>query len=245
MSRVQKITLDTRYSINSSTDTPVWLLNSNSQVDQLTGFQCGNFCGVNSIYNIDSRNNKISLYEHLNTTGSTRVLTIPEGEYTIDTLQTELLTQLNGTSGSYNVTSGNLDHRMVFSKTSGSFSFQSVPKDMYYELGLNSTQVGATIANSITAGSSYDLSGIKKINVVSSSFGLNYCDTPGNNFNTILSIPVQDAYGSAIYSPQQSDLMITSDARNVNNVSISLYDERYRYLSNMRDWSLDVFLQSN
>lgn len=236
-----KLTFDTRLSNNKSTSNPVFILDD--PFDEITGFQLGKFSGVNNVTNIRDTNNKIGLTTFTGTTGNTQILSIPVGNYTITTFK-EVLNETLNTSGSvFGVSLNTMSNVLSISNTNGAFSFSPVSNDVYYELGLKDTQLNTTTENCICL-DSYDLSGLKRVNVVSSDFGIKVCKTIGSNYNTILSIPIEDPYAGVITTPE-STVMLTTSVRNQTSFTFNLYDERMRILSGMKDWSCEVYVRTS
>jgi hypothetical protein len=227
--------------MNQNTTNPVWMLND--QIDDLVSFHTGKFIGVNTVTNIRDTNNKASVTVYSGTTPSTLTATVPVGNYTIDTFMPALQSALNTTGNTFLVTQGTLNTTMSISNgTQGAFKFNAVTNDVYYETGINSSQLNST-TSSLVCGSSYDLSGLKSINLVSSDFGVKACSRPGSNYNVVLSVPVDESYGSSLSTPE-SDTPITSDAQNLHTITLSVFDERMRPINQMKDWTLDVFVDT-
>ena len=237
---ITKLNIDTRYSNNNSTTTPMWLLPRT--IDEVNYVCPGKFVGVNTITNVRDTNNKVNVKTFTGTTGTSKVVSIPAGNYTIDTFKTAFETSLATTGNIFDVSLNTLSNTMTIASTSGAFAFQNVLNDAYYEIGMNVSQLNATTA-SLTCAETYDLSGLKTINVVSDSFGCNSSKKLNSNYNILCSIPVDDTYASMLYSPESTN-KISCDTKNLNMISTSIFDERMRPINDMRDWSMDIFIES-
>ena len=240
----RQIAFDTQFSANKNTTSPVWILPQ--PITALDSFSVRSFIGINSVYNIDQRNNKLSLVARAfgSTVSSTSLVTIPEGNYTVSRFTTELASLLTNTSvGTYTVTNNTTSNKLSISAgTSCSFAFTQVGGNCYYELGIRDTQLAST-HGSLTAADQYDFSGLKVINVVSPNFGGDSCQVAGCNTSLLASVPVTEPYNSVIVS-QQDAIPITSDAKAVSALSVQLLDERFRPLSNMKDWCLLLIVRT-
>ena len=89
---IKSLTFSTVVSDNNSKSSPAWYLDKAIQLSE--GYSIKSFQGVNTIYNINSRNNRISFNESV-TPGTVRTFTIPSGNYTISTFMVALKTGLD------------------------------------------------------------------------------------------------------------------------------------------------------
>lgn len=237
-----KITFDTSLSNNKSTSNPSFILER--PFDIINGFQVGKFVGINSITNIRDTNNKISLTTYNGTAANVCASTIPVGNYTIDSFTPVLLNTLNTASGStFGVSLNTMENVYIISNTNGSFCFNSVNNNVYYEIGIVDAQLNIP-SSKLIAGSSYDLSGLKQVNVVSSDFGVRCCQKIGSNLNTILSIPIEIPFNGVITSPE-SNVCLNTAVYNKSDFTFSLYDERNRPITGLKDWVLEVYIRTS
>lgn len=244
-STTTKVVLSTLLSANRSATYPTWLLQNS--IEQVDSYCFGGFSGLNTLYNIDSRNSKIYLTQRAtgSTTSSVSTITIPTANYT----STDIISQLNTSLSSqgtvsYSVTCNTTNNKITFSTgTSGSFAFLSGQSDLYYELGIQPDQLTSTTA-SLTGAQSFDFSGVKEIRVCSNAFGQNCNSLIGSNYSVLCSIPVAEAFNSVITAPSDQTF-VTSDATNVQTISCNLIDERNRTITdNVRDWSMSIFVRN-
>jgi hypothetical protein len=125
--------------------------------------------------------------------------------------------------------------------SSKAFKIVSATNDCYYELGFS---ISTAFATSQIASSIYDLSGIKLIHIVSSSFGTSNSFLVNKNYNIICSIPIDEAFlGVITYSPNTQ--FISSQIHELSAVSFSLLDERCRVLTMSKDWSISMYFKFN
>lgn len=237
---IHNLTFDTRLSNNKSLNAPLFFDN-NFNLDELLGFQVESLMFVNTIPNITSRNNKLSLIENGATTAT--LLTLQEGNYTIDTFKTMLENSLTASAGNtYSVGLNTMENLLSIATTltSASFVFGDTLNNVYYELGVENTG-----ANLITA--PYDLSGLKTLCVVSSDLSSGYVKTMGSNYNIILKVPVSNSYASTIHYQNNSSVFKSSDLKNVRSFGFTLYDERMRLLDEkyLKDWVLTLNLETS
>lgn len=237
---ITKFNLDTRYSINNSVSNPVWTIPK--QIDQITGYISGAFNGVNNITNIRDVNKNISVTTWSGTTGTTNILSIPEGNYTSSTFKDTLENTLATTGNTFIIDTNTMGNTFTISSSGGSFSLNNCLNDVYYELGVDATQLNHT-QNSLLCSNSFDLSGLKKIDIVSDSLGAASAKKLGSTYNVVLSIPVDSPYGGIIYTPE-SNIKVSTECYNFNNIALTLFDERMRPINKLSDWSFDLYVES-
>ena len=85
---IKSLTFSTITSDNNSKSTPGWYLDQPIQISE--GYCVKSFQGVNTVYNIDSRNNRFSFNESSYSSGTVRTFSIPDGNYTISTFMTAI-----------------------------------------------------------------------------------------------------------------------------------------------------------
>lgn len=221
----------------SNKSNPQFIL-SNS-IEDITGYCVTSFSGINSFYDIGLRNNQLQFIESP-TQGVIRTITIPSGNYTVDTAITALQLGFNtqGT-GSYTITKNPLLNRITISSNT-SFMLKSVMNDCYYEFGFenfdntfNTTHIGTN---------SYDFSGTKTLNVVSYSFGYGNNIVVNKSLNVIASIPLTSPYlGILNYTPYP--LFVNTQIPDLTVVEFLFVDERYRQITMDKDYSISIAIQ--
>jgi hypothetical protein len=210
-----------------------------SPVTVSEGYLLSQFIGINSVYNFDSRNNIFAFTE----ASTTLFAFIPTGNYTINTLITTLASILtsSGTT-TYTVTNNTLTNKITIS-AANSFKIIQVDKNCYYELGMLNSVFENPSQGYFTehiAPSSFDLSGLKQINVVSNSFGYGNCLAVNKNLNVIATIPVTVAYQGVISYSSPNSVFISSQIDSIQNVDFILYDSRFRELKLDRDFVITL-----
>ena len=255
-SNITKLVLDTQFAINNSKTDPVWSLNR--QIDLVEGYCISNFNGVNTLPNISDRNDKFSFIEGLTNTSGTlyttsNTITLPHGNYTIDSFIDMFNTQLNASAGNvYTLTNNTLENLLTLTlssvssgNTQNNFNIQQISNNIYYELSLTNQYLNTTLSQQITFPETYDLSGIQCLHLASSSFGYGYNKLAGNALNIVLSVPVDVAYMGQINFHNES-IFVSSDTNNLQTIQLNLYDDRLRKInSDMRDWNISLYIKSN
>jgi len=202
------------------------------------GFAISQFNSVHTVYNVSERNNNFSFIES-DTPGTTRTLTIPVGNYILSSYMSVLSTLLNSSgTNAYTVSNNALTNRISIIAATKTFKIVAVLKDTYNEAGFT---ISSAFALTQTASSTYDLSGLKTINICSNSFGVGNCITIGSNMNIIASIPITVSYlGVISYNPNVC--FISSQISEINAASFIFTDELYRTITLDKDYSLTVLL---
>lgn len=242
----RQLTFNTLSRNSGSITTPVYYLND-FPIDQLDGFRVNSVSFVNSIPNIDSRNNKLKVFSSTATSGIT--LTMSEGNYSIDTFKSTLQSTLNtGLSvGSFVVSLNTMTNLLTVTDTSGSFQFGDVQNNIYYELGSASTSGSWGTSGSSTISKPYDLSGVKILQIASSNLGTGYVKNAGSNVNYIFKLPLDNSFNSVVNYISPSPVFTSSDACGINNYQFMLYDERDRAIDSkyVIDWSITLDMQTS
>lgn len=234
MSLIKSITFNTI--VASDKSNPLFILQKS--IISSEGYAVQNFCGVNTIYTIDSRNNKFALSE--DDISSNISFSIPTGNYTLSTFITALQTALN-TNGTdtYTVTNNSLINKITISSTTKVFKIIDIANNCYYECGFG---LSSAYALSQIASNTFDFSGLKLIYITSNSLGYGQSLCCQKNLNVICSINVDTPYlGVITYSP--SPVFISSQISEINSIEFSMYDERFRQLTISNDWSLSLLFQ--
>ncbi len=206
----------------------------------VVGYFVNQMTAVNSVYVIDSRNNQIAFIESPveEEEPVTRVAVVPPGNYILNTFLTALgLAMTTAGTDTYTVTNDSLVNRLTI--TSGiEFIIVNVLNNCYYESGFVATTV---FANTAVGTSSFDLSGLKTIQLV--SFNFNGSSVVVNqNYTVLASIPVQAPYQGIIsYNP--NCVFVTCQTETLANIQFYLLDERFRPITLDKSWSCQLLLQ--
>ena len=234
---IKSLTFSTIASDNSNKSTPNYYLDQPIQISE--GYCVKSFQGVNTTYNIDSRNNKFSFNED-DTSGTVRTFTIPSGNYTITTFMAALKTGLDA-QGSvvYTVTNNTLTNIVTITGASKQFKILPIANDCYYEAGF---VVSTAFSISQTATQTFDMSGLKSINIVCNAFGSGNSVVVNKNLNVICSIPIEVGYlGVANYNP--NIVFIDSQINSISAFEFICVDEMYRSLTLQNNWSLTLLFE--
>lgn len=197
-------------------------------------------CIPNSFYTFDSRNNQFSFKEG---SGTVTTFSITPGNYTASTLISHLKTQLEANSENtrtYTLTYSSSTAKITYAVSASTFTILPIDNSCYYELGLQDSLSSA--AASITSGV-IDLSGVKVVNLVSSSFGGNVANVVGSQYNVFCSIPVNVSFLGILYY-QNSNEFVDVNLDNLYTASFTLMDERMRPLTNTQDFQITLQLKS-
>jgi hypothetical protein len=253
------VNFESEQSMNKSSIDPFFYMIE--PISSLSGYAIKNFVGVNNLYNVDERNNKLLINEYrfsiTDTTPtiatSSNLLTMTTGNYTITNYITALQDTLNfnGTNGNaYTITQNTTNNHLMIStsSTAENFILSSIGNSLYYNIGVSDSQLSTlnTLGNSsLTANNTYDLSGTKCLHVVSNDFGNRFSFQSTNNHNTILSIPLDESYMSVITAGQDSFITNTL-SQNISNFQFRLFDEKYRPIPNyFNDWFMSLYIETN
>jgi hypothetical protein len=229
------LTFSTCLSNNNSSSNPAFYFPS---LFNVSGYMVSSFTSVNTFYNIDSRNNNFSFTE---TGKSAVVITLPSGNYTITTIQTELVSLMNSatlSSGTYTTSVNSLTNILSITG-SVAFHITNTINNCYYELGLIPS---TTFALTVVGNKSFDLSGVSLIHLVSSSFG-DASKLVNNNYNIMASIPVEGSYLAPIQFTG-IPVFINCSLVQLSQCSFQLLDQRSRILNTVSDFSLSVILET-
>ena len=235
MSEIKSINLNTLYCSNqyqtNYLSNPSWILPES--IENINSFKLNDFTIPLSIYNIDNRNNILSLTQGTN---GPFIITIPSKNYTGLSIASSLTTALNSAGSGFNVnyqTDGS--NLLTIGSTSGSFKFNTVNtgNDIYYELGLKNSL--NTLTSSITSGS-IDMSGMNSLIIASNIGGATVI---GSNFKILASIPTQGVSLSISTYQNSSDDYINLNT-NLTEIQLRLYDQRFRTIIPNKDFSLTL-----
>jgi hypothetical protein len=235
MSSINKsLTFSTSASNNNNPSNPTFFINP--AVYNVEAYNITNFCGVNTTYTIDGRNSNFSFIENSITYNGF----LPSGNYTLSTFIVALGSAMTTASGVsvYTVTNNALTNVLTITSNNKTFKLLDTVNNCYYEAGFSvSTVLGLTQ----TGSSSFDLSGLKQIRIVSSDLGRNAICV-NSNYNVLACIDVSVPYLGVI-SHSGTNFFITANC-NLNTMSFLLLDERNRILNNLKDWSITFILQT-
>jgi len=227
---IKSLILNTSTNKNNSTT-----FNLINPITVSEGYLVSQFTGVNSVFNINERNNVFSFTEN-----STILYAIlPPGNYTITSLISALGPLISAASTvTYMVSVNSLTSKITISTAATQFRLVDSQNNIFYELGF--TNFSTSLALSITANSTYDLSGLKMIYLVSSSFGMGNCISVNKNLNTICSIPITTSYLGIISYSSPNSVFISSQIDSIQSIDVQLYDERFRLLTLDRSFSITI-----
>lgn len=233
---VTQLTFNTILSNNRNTSNPQYFINNNP-LDNIKKYAFGSFNGVNTVNVIDSRNNILQFSE--TTSSSTiRNVSITPGNYTVTTLMAALKTAMDTAgTGVFTITNNSVSNIITIACTVD-FKLLDCSNNIYYEIGF---VISTAFAASQVASSIYDLSGLKTIVLVSSSFGSKNSILVNSNYVVIGVIPISTPFLGVI-SYDANTQFIDCQISELSTVSFSLLDERGRILSLTNDWALSMYV---
>jgi hypothetical protein len=234
------ITLNTIDRITNSTiDQPIYQLDK--PLYNVKSYKVKNITIPLNTYNIDSRNNRFYFIDDADQSQTYTVI-LTEQQYTASQLATELKSKMDAVSAyTFTVTFNSQTNKFTFA-CSGTFLF--VPyfeKDIYYELGLTSADMG-TFQSTITPSNVIDLSGVKVVSVVCSSFTTNYKQ---GNYNIIASASVTEKTGDIVTFTDNSNDYININENSISQLQFILLDERGRKITVTKDWILTLYVYTS
>lgn len=235
MSLNRKYTFSSFLSNNKSAVNPSFYINP--PINQIDNYSITSFSGVNNIYTFDTRNCNILLNE---TGQSLYTAVIPTGNYTISSLLTTLSTILTASPSAsvYTATKSDLTNIITITSNTNTFTIEDTINSSYYEMGYVKLSTSASLTQ--VASAQYDLSGLKTIHVVSNDLGNDGSYLVNSNYNILCSIPVEVPYLGIINYQDNSDLLINCKVNELSSISFVLMDDRFRLLSQVSDWSLQL-----
>lgn len=215
----------------------------------IAAFQVDSFIMPNSIFTIDQRNDILYWKQYSGTTGTLLQATVPTNYYDSTTLATALQSTLNSynTNGNYQVAiTGAGNSYYTITNTTNNFVITGAEtgvSNINYEIGFMS--VTETPAHTQTGSQTFDVSGLKQLNIVSNNLGVSHTFTPGTGYKVLTNISVTAPFGGLI--TYNGDLAFSScPTQYLPSFTVLLLDERMRSLqgSNVSDWSLTMYLRS-
>ena len=242
LANTTQLIFNTVNSNNLSTSNPQYYIRN--PIDKITGYAFNTFNGINTFNVIDSRNNVLQ-FEETSTPGTLRNITIPTGNYTVSSLMTSIKTLMDAAGGGVAVYTVSLNavSNLITIASTVNFKLLSVSNSCYYEIGF--TVPSSSFAASQIASNIYDLSGLKSLVVISSSFGSNNSILINTNYTVIGIIPISTPFLGVITFDNSSVVMLDCQISELNNVSFSLLDERGRLINNGNDWSLSMYVRNS
>ena len=235
----KRLTFASQLCDNQNKSNPEFYLKEVVYISRESGYAVESFYGTNSFYTIDSRNNMFAFVE-TDTPTVNRYASIPHGNYTLNTFLTALQTALDE-AGTYDftITNNPLINKLTISAT-GNFKIIDSMNNCYYETGFI---VSSGFASSVVAPNPFDLSGVKVLHIVSSSFGTDSSSVCNKNLNVIASIPIAVPYlGVVSYFPPLC--VIQCSLVELNSVDFAVFDERFRRLDMNQDWAINILFEN-
>jgi hypothetical protein len=238
-SSIKSLQFNTIFADNADLSNPVWTIQPN--INSIGGFKVKNVCIPLTSYNIDTYNNKISIFEKITSSGNTQsnVVSIPIGNYNSLNIGSALTTALNSQGTLYMTCNfSTLSNLLNFNSTTGTFYFQPITNHAFYELGITS---GTSLVSTYTAGNCLDLSGIKLLNLQTNS--LDGTDIVGNNNRIICSIPIEESVNTISTFTDDSSDYIDSNIQSISQISVNLKDQYYRDIITRNHWNFTLNLK--
>lgn len=234
---IKSVKFDTINSNNTSKFEPNFSLKN--PISLADSYAVTSFTGINTIYNIDSRNNTITFIDQ-SFPGTILQAFLQVGNYTISTFITEIGDKMTLVGAqTYTCSNNSISNKLTISSV-GPFRLINSTNNFFYESGF---QPSVGFANPQVAENTYDLSGLKQINVVCNSLQNGNTIVANNNKNVIFTIPVTSAYlGVISFNP--TPIFISSQIDNLSFFEFYLLDERYRQLENVKDWSVNLIFRN-
>lgn len=216
--------------------------NLNPVINNAEAFAVSGFYGVNTVYNVDARNNRLYFIE-FDTISTIRSITVPVGNYTITSLITQINTSMTAAGTNvYTLTNNTLINIITITAATKTFNLVAGPNDLYYELGFDSSVFTTNVALTAVATNTFDMSGLKCLNIISSSFGTGVNVICGINKSVLASIPINVPYlGVISYIPPIQ--FITSQISSLSNLDLIFTDERLRIITLNSGYILTLLLR--
>jgi len=237
------INLDSINKANTDNYGHTWYFDN--PVFDINGYSLKSFSGLNTIYNVDNRNNHLYPIVYTGTTGTLSDIKLTSGNYTISTI----IPTLNLAFSSSNVvfTADTQANKISFSYTNENLLLSTGANSLYSELGFTPTQLNTLLGastGSLTAQNIFDFSGVKKLNIISYDLGSrNWTALGKSNLPIIASIPINDAFMSVI-NVVSDPFIISTDVYSLNSISIQFLDENYRRIELANGFSLELYLSA-
>lgn len=248
------ITSLTRTNYNNTTSSAFRVNFENPINGNIRGLKLCSATIPNTLYNIRAPINNISFTD---STGTINI-TVPEGNYSVDTLLTELENQLNLTTDTYttnyneitgiiNITSSfagfTLLPETIITNPDGSISRS--PPSLGYQLGFNPVVTYPSVAGSLDAPNVARLQGIENLFIRINEFTQFLRNTANGGFYNFI-IPNNENFNDIIYYTENSGLnqSYNLEGKTISNmgfVDIELLNAfNQRVDLNGSDWSLTL-----
>lgn len=233
----KSLTFSTINSNNNNPSNPTFYISPS--INNIESFCVSQFCGVNTIYNIDNRNNNFQVEEQ---GGNLITSSLPVGNYTLSNFTTTLSSALstNSTTNNYTLINNTVSNILTLTADILPIKVKNTVNHCLYESGF---QESSSFNLTQVATKSYDLSGLKQIHLVSGDFGNDSCKSINSNYNTIATIPITSSYLGVI-NYQGSDTFINCKVPELNSITFTCLDERYRVLNDLKDFSVNIITSS-
>ena len=240
----RNITLNTIFNINSTLQNPGWFLPR--PLKNVVGVKVKDIIIPNSFYTIDSRNNILSINENNGGTIANIKITLATGNYTIDTIVNtlgSLLTTASSAGITYTASYSSFTDVLTISGTGGNpgFNVATVDNTVNYELGFTNAQAN-TVSSSLTSISgknSFDLSGIKALNLCTPIFG-NIGENVGSNYSILATVPITSPFSGISTLVDYSADYLSSNSNSIDNISFLTFDERMRPINPQNDYQITI-----
>jgi hypothetical protein len=194
-----------------------------------------------SFYVITSLNNKLVLQTSVTTT-----ITIANGNYSANTLITELQTKF--------LTAGITFTSIQFNKINGILSFISNGFTNYYFTSASTLlNVLGTTSSIISVSTAYkcpyplNLLGVQKLSIKSERLAIHSVSSIDFSFsNTLVTIPCDvPPYSLISYISQSDQNKNLLNVRNINEIDIQIFDENNNFIDfNNLDWTITLTISS-
>ena len=185
-----------------------------------------------TFYNVNSSNNVL---KYVVGAGSTLTLTIPEGNYNINTLKTYLLTNL----GNFSVTYNSTNNKFTFTHNTSNFIFLATSTCLTL-LGFLS-QDNTSSSLSLVSNRAVNLSPVRCICISTNLKTFNINKTAVNNQSIICSIPITTPPYSIITYQNPNGFRVNTYTNIISNLAIQLKDQTGQLLDlNGANWSLSL-----
>ena len=229
---IKSINFNSAFRNSGSISNPSWILNE--PVNNCVGIKLKSAMIPLSFYTFDNFNNRIYLVEDSN---PVVLCQIPIGNYTSSTIATALKNALEEIGvNTYTVSYSSLTNKINITCAT-QFKFLSGDFNCYDELGITSNDLNAFSTN-FTPSLVVDFSGVKVINLVSN---IGATAVINRNYKLLGSVICEEDNLSISSFIDDSADYINISNKNVNELQISLYDERFRPLISYKDYSLTVY----
>jgi hypothetical protein len=207
--------------------------------DALSGdFKIDSLLIPNTIYTIDSRNNKIYFYDSASAANLTA--TVATGSYTSANITTALTTALNAVSSTtYTITISSTTSKLTFTPASGTVFFRWAVENndsCYRELGFN--KLTGTAASSQTSDYAVNLNSTLSLLIdIAEARDCDVMLSGSNMIDCVIYCPITSATGSYtnITSNQMTQLLTFNGAK---SLKITFRDNNGRIVNLNSDWEI-------